>query len=509
VRRSIPVLRYYDLSWIGLREGRLLTKLDPDASDYIYGRRMREQREIFDAHIWIHKAHVIMLAEQNTIPTDQAKGILKALREIKAEDIEFDPRLEDLYTNVERYLIGKIGDVAGAMHTGRSRNDLSATVSRMNAREELETVIDKARQLESALIARAKDNVETIMPGYTHLQQAQPITFAHWLMAYHDFLSHDIERIEDSLKRTNLSPLGGAALAGTGHKIDRHRTAELLGFDGLVENSLQCVSTRDFILEAIFNLTLMMNTLERLNEDLFLWVTDEFKMVELGDAFAGTSSIMPQKKNPLLQETVRARTATQIGRLVAAVTVFKALPMGHNFDTYEADLILNNSVDELLQTLGITERVISTLKIDKERMKENLGASFIIATELADVMVKEAGIPFRAAHQVTGRVVRKAIERGIKASEITLELIQEASREVLRKELNLTKRQVAEAIDPRLNVERRNSVGGPAPAEVFRMINDRTKDLRLTEERQKKRLQAYSEAKARTEQEIDKLLAGS
>jgi len=487
----------------------LLTKLDPDASDYIYGRGMKEQREIFDAHIWIHKAHVIMLAEQNTIPTDQAKQILKALREIKAGNIEFDFRLEDLYTNVERYLIGKIGDIAGAMHTGRSRNDLSATVSRMNAREKLETVVDKACQLQSTLIARAKDNIETIMPGYTHLQQAQPITFAHWLMAYHDFLKHDIERIEDSLKRTNLSPLGGAALAGTGHKIDRYRTAELLGFDGIVENSLQCVSTRDFILEAVFNLTLMMNTLERMNQDILLWVTDEFRMVELDDAFAGTSSIMPQKKNPILQETIRARTASQIGRLVAAVTVCKALPMGHNFDMHEADLTLNNSVDELLQTLSITEKIISTLKIDKDRMKENLGTSYIIATELADVMVKEAEIPFRAAHQVTGRVVRKAIERGIKATDISLELIQEASREVLGKELNLTKKDVTEAINPRLNVERRKSIGGPSPAEVSRMISDRTKRLVLTEERQKKRQQKYSEAKARTELEIDKLIAGS
>jgi len=315
--------------------------------------------------------------------------------------------------------------------------------------------------------------------------------------------------LEDTLKRTNLSPLGGAAFAGTGHKIDRTRTAELLGFEGIVENSLQCVSTRDYIIETVFNLTVMMNTLERMNEDILLWVTDEFKLVELDDAFAGTSSIMPQKKNPILQETIRARTATQMGRLTAAVAVFKALPMGHNFDPYEEDMILDQSVEELTQTLGITNKVISTLKVNSAMMEKNLEKGFSVATELADIMVRDAGIPFRAAHQVVGRVVRKAIERGMKASDISLELIQEASREVLERELNLTKGAVAEAVDPRLNVERRKSIGGPSPAEVSRMIKERTEESKLVEFRQIRRRQRQSEAKVKTEAEIDKLLAQS
>lgn len=491
---------------MGLREGRLATKLDPDAAEYIYGRRAKQQIEIFDAHLWIHKAHVIMLAEQDTIPQGQAKRILRALGEMRFEDMELDHRLEDLYTNEERHLIGKIGDVAGAMHTGRSRNDLNATVSRMVTREKTERVIEQARRLQSTLLSKARENLETIMPGYTHLQQAQPITYAHWLMAYHDFLKYDIDRLEDAVKRTNLSPLGGAALAGTGHKIDRTRTAELLGFDGIVENSLQCVGTRDFILETVFALTLMMNTVERMNQDIFIWVTDEFKMVELDDAFAGTSSIMPQKKNPLLQETIRARMATQIGRLSAALTVFKALPMGHNFDQSELDLILGDSVDELLQTLRITEKVIASLKINKRRMEENLAQSFLTATELADVMVREAGLPFRTAHQITGRVVRKAIERGVKASGITLALIQESSREILGRQLTLTEQNIAEAINPRLNVERRKSTGGPSPVEVSRMIEERTTRNESTRIRQTKRQQKYSDARARTEKEIERLL---
>ena len=494
------------LSWIGLREGRLHVKFDEHASDYIYGRRIQEQTEIFETHIWIHKAHVIMLAEQGAIRRSQAKQILKVLREIKPGDVVLNPRLGDLYTNAEHYLIQKIGDAAGAMHTGRSRNDLSATASRMVAREKVERIIEQACSLQVSLIEKAKEHLETIMLGYTHLQQAQPITFAHWLMAYSGFLQHDLERLEDTLKRTNLSTLGAAALAGTGHKIDRYRTVELLGFDGVLENSLQCVASRDYLLELIFNLTLMMNTMDRMNEDIFLWTTKEFAMVELDDAFAGTSSIMPQKKNPLLQETVRARTATQTGRLMAAMTVFKSLPMGHNFDTYEVNLIMNESVEELMQTLDITERIVSTLKVKRARMEENMRGSFIIATELADVMVRKAGIPFRAAHQITGRVVRKALSLEIRGSEITLELIQEASREVLERELNLTEQDVREATDPRVNVERRKSTGGPAPVEVSRMIEERQRELESIEMRRTKRLGKYDTAMKKVEREIDNLL---
>jgi len=495
------------LSWIGLREGRLHKKFDEDASEYIYGRRAGEQRELFDAHLWMHKAHVVMLSEEGSIPMDQAVEILGALRQLNSDDVELDPRLGDVYTNTERHLIGMIGEVAGAMHTGRSRNDLSATAARMMTRDQIEGVIAKTFELQGILIAKAEENLETIMPGYTHLQHAQPITFAHWAMAYSDFLAHDIQRLEDTLKRTNLSTLGAAALAGTGHIIDRYRTAELLGFDGIVENSLQCVASRDYLLEAVFGLTLMMNTLNRLHEDLSLWATDEFGMVELDDAFAGTSSIMPQKKNPVLQETVRGRAATQIGRLTAALAVFKDLPMGHNFDTYEANMVLDASVDELLQSLHITGRVIDTLRIKAERMEESLNSSYITATELTDAMVRDAGVPFRTAHQVVGALVRRAIEEGLRLSEVPLETIQEISAEVAGRQLDLTEEAVRQATDPRTNVERRKSTGGPAPVEVGRMIEDRKVALEDCRERQAARLRKIEEAKTRLEEAMDALTA--
>lgn len=480
------------MSWIGLREGRLHKKFDKYASDYIYGRRSKEQSELFDVHVWMHKAHVVMLTEQESIPLDQAIQILEVLKDLNITDVELDPRLGDVYSNTERHMIQRIGDIAGAMHTGRSRNDLSATATRMITRRKLEKVIALAIELQESLMKKAEAHLETIMPGYTHLQHAQPITFAHWSMAYCDFLMHDIYRFIDTLKRTNLSTLGAAALAGTGHKIDRYRVAELLGFNDILENSLQCVSSRDYLLETVFGLTLMMNTLNRLHEDIFLWTTDEFGMVELDDAFAGTSSIMPQKKNPLIQETVRARMATQLGRLIATMTVMKDLPMGHNFDTYELNLLLNGSVDELLQSLEITKQIIQTLIVNTHKMEENLGETYITATELADVFVRETGIPFRTSHQIVGSLVRKAISKNLKLSEVPPQMVKETSLEITGKEINLTKETIKNATDPRKNVEIRDSIGGPAPKEVKRMIKIRKtvlKDMKGKQAYRKKRLE--------------------
>lgn len=494
------------MSWIGLREGRLKERFHERASGYIYSRRMEEQRDLFDTHIWIHKAHVAMLAEEGSIPIDQAKKILRALRRVSSEDVELDPRLGDLYTNTERYLIREVGDVAGAMHTGRSRNDLSATATRMSVRDRLLEVMNAVHELQRILVEKAEGHLDTVMPGYTHLQQAQPITFAHWLMAYNDLLSEDIERLRDAFDRANRCTLGAAALAGTGHRIDRRRTVELLGFDGVVENSLHCVNGRGYLIEALFMLTVMMNHLDRMNQDVYLWTTQEFGTVELDDAYAGTSSIMPQKKNPLLQETLRARYSTQVGRLTSSLVIMKDLPMGHNFDVYELNLLFSDSIQELLDSLDITGRVIDTLKVNEDRMRENLELGHITATEVADVIVREAGIPFRAAHQITGNLVRKVIEEEMTLQEVPLEMLQEAAREVIGNELDLTEEDLRLAADPEVNVERRSSFGGPAPVEVKRMIDERIKDIDTGEDWRRDVLSGFKEARDLLEKVIDDLL---
>ena len=494
------------LPWIGLREGRLHDKFDEVASEYIYGRRMDEQRLLFDAHLWIHKAHLVMLAEEKIIPVEQAVIILQVLQKLCSDDVELDSRLGDLYTNTERYLISKIGDIAGALHTGRSRNDLSATAIRILTRDWLLMIIDDALRLQELLLMKAGLHLDTIMPGYTHLQQAQPITFGHWALAYCDFIMHDILRLEDAYIRTNLSTLGAAALAGTGHSINRLRTAMLLGFDDVLENSLHCVSSRDYLLEAVFGLTLMMNTLNRLHEDIFIWTSNEFRYLELEDSLAGTSSIMPQKKNPLLQETARGRMATQLGRLMAVFTVFKDLPMGHNFDMYEVNLILKDSVQELHESLNMTGRVMEGLKVNVERMEESLRKSYITATELADVLVRESGIPFRASHQIVGSLVRRALEEDLPLSEISVSLFDEVSRELIGRKSGLTQQMINEATDPRINVYRRNSLGGPAPSEVDRMITKRKNWISETRDRHSIRIKKLDEAKKLLENSITILL---
>ncbi|MFP3951083.1 MAG: argininosuccinate lyase [Candidatus Bathyarchaeia archaeon] len=494
------------MSWIGLREGRLRERFHESASEYIYSRRMEEQRALFDTHIWIHKAHVAMLAEEGSIPLEQAGTILRALREISADDVELDPRLGDLYTNTERHLIRMVGDVAGAMHTGRSRNDLSATSTRMSVREGILDTVGAIHRLQKILVEKAEGHRRTVMPGYTHLQQAQPITFAHWLMAYNDLLSEDLERLRDALTRTNRCTLGAAALAGTGHRINRRRTAELLGFDGLVENSLHCVNGRGYLLEALFALTLLMNHLDRLHQDVYLWTTQEFSTVELDDAYAGTSSIMPQKKNPLLQETLRARYSTQVGRLTSSLVTMKDLPMGHNFDVYELNLLFSESARELLESLDITGRVIETLTINEERMRENLELGYITATELADVIVREAGIPFRAAHQITGNLVRRAIESGLKLQEVPPEMLQGAARETVGRELDLSMEDLRLATDPTVNVERRSSLGGPAPKEVKRMIDERREEIEAGEAWRDEFLRGFDDARDMLEDRIDEFL---
>jgi argininosuccinate lyase len=448
-----------------------------------------------------------MLGENEVIPVDAAVLILEVLMDLRAEDVELDPRLGDVYTNTERYMIEKIGDVAGAMHTGRSRNDLSATAMRILARDWIKVVIDEALMLQESLMGKAEIHLNTIMPGYTHLQQAQPITFAHWAMAYHDFLLYDIQRLEDAYRRTNQSTLGAAAFAGTGHPINRTRTAELLGFDDLLENSLQCVSSRDYLLEIVFSLTLMMNTINRLHEDIFLWTTTEFGFVELDDSLAGTSSIMPQKKNPLIQETVRGRAATQIGRLTSVLAVFKDLPMGHNFDMYEAGLILKESIKELQESISITKKVIDTIKVNVERMEEVLNESYITATEIADVLVRESNIPFRASHQIVGSLVRKAIEENINLSKVSVEMLDEISLTLFGRKTGLTQVMIKDATNPRINVMRRNSIGGPAPSEVKRMIDERKPWLIETRERQTIRLNKIEEAQSKLEDSINHLIS--
>ncbi|MFN8556012.1 MAG: argininosuccinate lyase [Dehalococcoidia bacterium] len=320
-------------------QGRLRGSMAPEVGEEMMAGYHHEQARHFPAYMRVHRAHTAMLTERGIISAADGAAILRALVELEAGGIAglgLSLGGDDLYLTTEARLTERIGaDVGGRMHTGRSRNDLDATVTRLAVRGDGQIVLEAALELAEAALARAEQHTHTIMPGYTHLQHAQPITLGHWLLAHVDIIAEDIARIEAALDRANRSPLGAAALAGTGFPIDRERTAALLGFDGLVENTLVGVSSRAYALEMAAALAILATNISRLGAELMLWTTEEFAYAEVDDAYAGTSSIMPQKKNPLVLEAIKARAGTLTTDAAAMMEIFRALPLGWNFDIYE------------------------------------------------------------------------------------------------------------------------------------------------------------------------------
>ncbi|MFI5449790.1 MAG: argininosuccinate lyase [Candidatus Bathyarchaeia archaeon] len=434
----------------------------------------------FDALIAANKAHMVMLVETGIIDRRAASAILKAILELEKlgqQRFQLDPYLVDLYMNMEAFVVGKLGEeIGGKIHTARSRNDLEPTVLRIASRAALNETTRGIIELRESLIRRAREHVETIMPGYTHMQHAQPITLGHYLVGAADMLERDVHRLEEAYKRTNLSPLGSGALATTGFPIDRQKSAELLGFDALVENSLDGVSSRDFAQETVAALSILLTNLSRFAMDLILWSTYEYGMVELAEAYSSISSIMPQKKNPVMAEAIRASASRVYGQLERIQTVLRALPQGISRDIGETDVLLD-ALGEASSIIRVTTGITSTLIIKSEVMKRRAGEGFSTATELADVIVRERGLSFRTAHRIVGTVVRRAMEKGKETEYITTETIDAAAVEVAGKPLGLEEKTILEALDPYENVKRRRVTGGPAPPEVMRMIEDRLRRI--------------------------------
>ena len=329
---------------------------------------------------------------------------MAALDEIGAEA---EPALgsgEDVHEAIEAQVLARIGPEGGRMHTGRSRNDEVATCIRLALRAEMLDLMEEELSFIQTLVRLAAEHRETIIPGFTHTQHAQPTTLAHHLLAHADAAARDLARMEDAYARVNLSPLGAAAFASTGFAIDRFRTCQLLGFDGLVENSMDAVSTRDFILEVLADLSIMMVNLSRLAEELILWSTSEFGYLELDNLYASTSSIMPQKKNPDTAELARGKTGSVMGSLMAVLSICKGLPLSYNRDLQEATPHLWRSLDWSRSTVRILDGCVASLKFNLERMEKSSGAGFSTATELADSLVRITGMPFRTAHRIVGRI---------------------------------------------------------------------------------------------------------
>ncbi|MDY0394369.1 argininosuccinate lyase [Virgibacillus halophilus] len=362
-------------------------------------------------------AHVEMLKQCDILSETEAGNIQDGLRaiaeKIAAGKVKMHVENEDIHMNIEKLLIDEIGPVGGKLHTGRSRNDQVALDMRLYLREELLELISLAASLQEALANTAEEQADTLMPGYTHLQRAQPVSFAHHLLAYIFMLQRDIERLQESWKRVNKSPLGAGALAGTTFPIDRYIVSDLLGMDGICDNSLDAVSDRDFVVEFLANASLLIAHLSRLCEELVIWSSAEFKFIELDDAFCTGSSMMPQKKNPDVAELVRGKSGRVYGNLMGMLTTLKGLPLAYNKDMQEDKEGMFDTVDTLKGALQLFSPMIESMRVNKEKMQQAVSDDFSNATDLADYLVSK-GLPFREAHAVVGQIVLYCIQQGDK-----------------------------------------------------------------------------------------------
>ena len=418
-------------------------------------------------------AHVQMLGETGVIAPEEAKAIQKGLEELLADYeaglIEFDVTNEDIHMNMEALLTEKIGPVAGKLHTARSRNDQVATDMHLYLKDQLQQIGDKLLHLRQVILDLAEEHVETVMPGYTHLQHAQPISFAHHLLAYYQMFSRDSERFTFNLKHADLSPLGAAALAGTTFPIDRERTAELMGFADIYHNSLDAVSDRDFILEFLANSSILIMHLSRLCEELINWCSYEYGFISLSDTFSTGSSIMPQKKNPDMAELIRGKSGRVYGHLISLLTVMKSLPLAYNKDLQEDKEGMFDTVDTIQKSLDIMAGMLSSMTINKERMLASTQQDFSNATELADYLAKK-GLPFREAHEIVGKLVLECSKAGYYLQDIPLERYQQVSP--------LIEQDIYQTLQSQTAVQRRNSLGGTGFAQIRKELGRAKKELK-------------------------------
>ena len=446
-----------------LRRGRLSAETNKETGEF--HSSVAADTWILPYDILVDKAHTAMLAKQDIIGKKDAAAILQALDVIGSMSVgEVNiPAFEDVHMAIESRLIKMAGEsVGGRMHSGRSRNDEVITCVRMATRDGLLSLMADLLQLRQAVLALATENIDTVMPGFTHMQHAQPTTLAHHMLAHASALDRDFERLLDAYKYVNINPLGSAAFASTGFPLDREYTTRLLGFDSPMSNSMDGVSTRDFILGAISAIAIIEMDLSRMADELVLWSTSEFNFIELSDAYSSTSSIMPQKKNPDILEIIRGRSGTVLGHMVAAFTTVKGLPYSYNNDLQEVTPQLMRSLEICSGSIRIMAGVVSTLKINKNEMARKSAMGFTTATEIADTIVRATGLPFRTAHGIVGRLARGNGDPTLKDADV-------ASMDMIGKKLSdmgLTEKMLSEAKDPHMNVGRRNVMGGPARAAV-------------------------------------------
>ena len=460
----------------------------------------------------VNAVHVVLLDRCRVIANRDAKallGLYQQMMQAGPECLDLDPKLEDLHFNVEAHVIRQLGEeVGGRMHTGRSRNDLNATINRMRAREALLRLVQGTHALRTVLLDRAEEHAEALMPGYTHLQPAQPITFGYYLAALADALERDSARLEAVYERANRCPLGAGALAGTGFPLDRRLGAELLGFDGLVENSLDAVASRDHVLEALAALAILGVTLSRLAHDLYVWVTDEFGFITLADEVSAVSSIMPQKKNPVTLEHCKAKAAHMLGALVSALGAMRATPFSNVRDVNREGVYpLGEGVAQAEAAIALMTVTIETLSVNPERMLARARNDFSTVTELADTLVRIEGLPFRTAHRIVAEVVVETLQAGKPATAIDAEILGRAAERVLGRSTTLDDSVVRRALDAWSNVLGRQTIGSATPSETRRMVGRARATLAVERERLAERHTRLEAAGSALDEVIGRILA--
>lgn len=408
------------------------------------------------------KAHATMLAATGILTSEDKDAILKGLDQVRSEidagSFTFSRALEDIHMNVEARLKEIIGEPAGRLHTGRSRNDQVATDFKLYVRDSIDMFISQIKTLQLEMINRAEEEADSVMPGFTHLQSAQPVTFGHHMLAYVEMLGRDASRFADTRKRLNENPLGAAALAGTSFPIDRDMTAKALGFDRPAANSLDAVADRDFVLEALSSASICAMHLSRLSEELVIWSTAQFRFVSLSDKFSTGSSIMPQKRNPDAAELIRAKIGRIMGALTSLMIVMKGLPLAYSKDMQEDKEVAFDAFDSLGLALAAMTGMINDLKINRNEMRDAAGSGFSTATDLADWLVREANVPFRDAHHITGSAVALAEQKGCELDALTIEDFKQVDERIDSR--------VFKVLSVENSVKSRTSYGGTSPKNV-------------------------------------------
>ena len=440
-------------------EGRFSKNLDKRTNDF--NSSIKFDYKLYKEDISGSIAHAKMLAKQNIIQKEDEEkiifGLNSILKDIESGNLEFDPNAEDIHMFIESELTKRIGNSGKKLHTARSRNDQVALDVRMYLKKQNLEIIKNLKKLITTLIFKAKENTETIMPGYTHMQRAQPITFAHHLMAYAEMFKRDIERLNETYTRTDICPIGSCALAGTTYNLDREFEAKELGFSKVSANSLDGVSDRDFVIELLSDISIIMMHLSRISEEIILWSSWEFKFIELDDSFSTGSSIMPQKKNPDITELIRGKTGRVYGNLMGMLTVMKGTPLAYNKDMQEDKELIFDAIDTVNLSLSTINPLIDTMLVLKENMKAGAEKGFINATDCADYLV-EKGIPFRDAYKIVGNIVKYCIQNNITLEKLDIKKYKEFN--------DCFEEDIFNAVDLMNCVNKRDVIGGPSKRQV-------------------------------------------